>query len=348
MGALGAQFPTLLDVARAMDPQGRIPTVAEVLQQYNDVLDDIPWIEGNLPTGHLSVVRTSKPAGSWRMLNKGVTATKATTGQITNTCGMLEALSHIDVDLAMLNGNTEAFRFSQDKAFIEGLSDTLCTALIYGNVSVNPEQFDGLSSRYFSLGSTYTTSGQLIDGGGTGSDNTSIWLVGWAPDKAYGIYPKGSQAGLIHEDNGKIIITDPNTAGTFMTVYSSRFQWKAGIAVDDYRYVVRICNVDVSALLTASDGTDTSANILKLMIQALGKLPPRAGVKPVFYMNETVQSMLSVKLLDKGNVWLSMGEIKGTPVFRPNGVLMFQGVPCRRIDSITSAESTITTATVAT
>jgi hypothetical protein len=84
------------------------------------------------------------------------------------------------------------------------------------------------------------------------------------------------------------------------------------------------------------------------MVQALGKLPPRSGVRPVFYMNETVQSMLAVKLLDKSNVWLSMGEIKGTPVFRPAGTLMFQGVPCRRIDSITSAESRITTETDAT
>ena len=346
MGVLGAQFPTLLDVARATDPQGRIPMIAEVLQEYNDILDDIPWIEGNLPTGHLSVVRTSKPAGTWRSLNAGIAATKSTVGQITNTCGMLEALSHIDCDLAMLNGNTEAFRFSQDKGFIEGISDTMSDTLIYGNVSTNPEQFDGLASRYFTLGTTYTTSSQVIDGGGTASDNTSIWLVGWAPNKAYGIYPKGSKAGLIHEDDGKITISDPNTSGSFMKVYQSRFQWKAGIAIDDYRYVVRICNIDVSALLTASDSTDTSANIVKLMVQALGKLPPRAGVRPVFYMNETVQSMLAVKLLDKSNVWLSMGEIKGTPVFRPNGVLTFQGVPCRRIDSILSTETRITTATV--
>lgn len=346
MGGLSTVFPTLLDVARATDPKGKIPVIAEVLQQYNDILDDIPWYEGNLATGHLSVIRTSKPAGTWRSLNKGITATKSTVGQITNTCGMLEALSHIDVEIAKMNGNTEAFRFSQDQGFIEGLSDTMSETLIYGNVSVDPEEFDGLASRYFSLGSTYTTSTQMIDGGGTGSDNTSIWLVGWGPNKVYGIYPKGSKAGLEHDDDGVITISDPNNAGAFLKVYQSHFKWKAGLAVDDYRYVVRICNIDVSALLTAGDTSDTSANIIKLMVMALGKLPPRAGVRPVFYMNETVQTMLAVKLLDKGNVWLSMGEIKGTPVFRPDDTLKFQGVPCRRIDSILNAESQITTATV--
>ncbi|MFA5217140.1 major capsid protein [Sulfuricurvum sp.] len=345
MGALSAIFPTLLDVARATDPQGKIPMIAEVLQEYNDILDDIPWIEGNLPTGHLSVIRTSKPAGTWRSLNKGIQASKSTVGQITNTCGMLESLSHIDCDLASLNGNTEAFRFSQDRGHIEGLSDTMSDTLIYGNVSVDPEQFDGLASRYFSLGTTYTTSSQMIDGGGIGSDNTSIWLVGWAPNKVYGIYPKGSKAGLVHEDDGKITISDPNNSGYFLKVYQSRFQWKGGIAVDDYRYVVRICNIDVSALLTAGDTSDTSANIIKMMVMALGNLPPRAGVRPVFYMNKTVQTMLAVKMLDKSNVWLSVGEIKGSPVFRPDDTLKFQGVPCRRIDSILNTESRITTAT---
>lgn len=348
MGALTTVFPTLLDVARATDPMGRIPAIAEVLQEYNDILDDIPWIEGNLPTGHVSVVRTSKPAGTWRNLNKGIQATKATTGQITNTCGMLEALSHIDIDVAKLSNNVRDFRFSQDRGFIEGLSDTLSETLIYGNVSIDPEQFDGLAPRYFTLGSTYTTSANVLSAGGTGSDNTSIWLVGWAPGKVYGIYPKGSVAGLSHEDDGIITITDPNNAGYFMKVYQSHFQWKAGIAVDDYRYVVRVCNIDVSALLTTSDSSDTSANIEKLMIRALGKLPPRAGVRPVFYMNETVQSMLAVKMYDKSNMWLSMKEVKGSPVFRPSDVLHFQGVPCRRIDSITSAEARIIPETIPT
>jgi hypothetical protein len=118
-----------------------------------------------------------------------------------------------------------------------------------------------------------------------------------------------------------------------------------GLAVQDYRYVVRICNIDVSALKTASDSSDTSANILKYMIQALGLIPTQGNPNLAFYMNRTVQSMLAVKLLDKSNVWLSMDEVKNSPVFRPRGVLKFQGVPCRRIDKITETESQITTAT---
>jgi hypothetical protein len=341
MGVLTSSWPTLLDVSRAHDPKGNIADVAEILQQYNDVLDDIPWVEGNLATGHQHNVRTSLPTPKFRLLNQGIVPAKSTRGQIVDGCAILEDRAHVDVDVANLNGNAAAYRKSEDAAFVEGFNQTFCTTLVYGDISVNPERFNGLSSRYYSL-SGEATSAQVINGGGTGSDNTSIWLVGWAPGKAYGIYPKGSKAGLDFQDRGIQDILVDATAGEYMRAYVSWFQWKCGLAVQDYRYVVRIANIDVSDLLTASDSTDTSANILKLMIRALGKLPPRAGVRPVFYMNETVQTMLSIKLLDKGNVWLSMKEAKGTPVFRPDGVLSFQGVPCRRIDSILNTESALT------
>lgn len=345
MSALATTNPTLIDVSRILDPMGKISKVANILQQYNDVLDDIPWFEGNLPTGHQITVQRSKPTPYFRLLNQGIVPQKATTGQIAEACAIMENRNQIDINVARLNGNTEAFRDSQDKPMIEGFSDKLATTLIYGDSSVDEEQFNGLASRYFTLGTTYLTSAQVIDAGGTGSDNTSIWLVCWGQGKVYGIYPKGAQAGLQFEDLGIQEVTSDSTTGARMRAYESWMQWQVGLAVEDYRYVVRICNIDVSNLLTASDGSDTSANILKLMIRALGKIPPRGDARPVFYMNETVQSMLAVKLLDKNNVWLSMQEIKNTPVFRPNGILSFQGVPCRRIDGILSTEATITTAT---
>jgi hypothetical protein len=345
MSTLATTNPTLIDVSRVLDPQGKVDKVVNVLQQYNDILDDIVWMEGNLPTGHLITVQTSKPTPYFRLLNQGIVPQKATTGQITEACGIMENRNQIDVNIAKLNGNLEAFRASQDKPMIEGFSDLLATKLIYGDSSVTPEEFNGLATRYFSLGSTYTTSANVIDGGGTGSDNTSIWLVCWGEDKVYGIYPKGSKAGLDVQDLGIQEVTTNASTGARMRAYETWMQWQCGLAVADWRYVVRICNIDISNLQTAGDGSDTSANILKLMIQALGKIPPRAGTRPVFYMNETVQSMLAVKLLNKSNVWLSMGEIKNTPIHRPNGVLQFMGVPCRRIDAITSTESQITTAT---
>ena len=341
--SLTTYFPTLLDVARRLAPGGGIDVVAEILQQYNEMLDDIPWIEGNLPTGHQTTIRTSKPTPTFRLLNQGVVPVKTTTGQIVDACAILEARNHIDKDLAMLNGNTAAFRLSEDKAIIQSMGDTLASTLVYGDVSVNPERFNGLASRYFSLTSTYTTSANIIDAGGTGSDNTSIYLVCWSPDKVFGIYPKGSIGGLQQRDLGEQSIVDPNTSGAYMQALVSWYQWKCGICIRDWRYVVRICNIDISDLETASNSSDTSANLFKLMSRALDRIPPMGGdYRPVFYMNERVRSMLRVKMLDKSNVHLQLSELKGLSIPRPQGVLTFMGVPCRRIDSILNTESRIT------
>jgi len=339
-------WPTLLDVAKRTDPNGSIPMVAEILTEYNAVMDIIPWKEGNLPTGHQNTIRTSKPTPTFRLLNQGVTPAKSSTGQIVDTCALLEARSHIDIDVAELNGNSAGFRLSESKAFIQGMMDTWAETLVTGDVSVNPERFNGLQSRYFSLGSTYTTSSQLIDGGGTGSDNTSIWLVGFGPDTVFGIYPKGSQAGLQTIDRGIQTVEDPNNSGSYFDAYESVFKWKGGISIKDYRYVVRICNIDLSNLLTASDGTDTSANILKYMSMAIDYLPPdNSGVRPVFLMTRDVLSMLRIKMQDKSNVYLGLGDLYSESIPRHQRPLTYMGIPCLRMDSVTEAEAQITSET---
>jgi len=340
MGALAKTRATLLDVARRLDPNGSIGVIAEILQEYNDILEDIPWQQGNLPTGHQFNIRTSKPTPTFRLLNQGVVPAKSTTGQIVEGCAILENRSEIDINVAKLGGQEKAFRLSEDTAFIQGLSDMLADTLIYGDISSDPEQFNGLASRYYSL-SGETTSAQVITAGGSGSDNTSIWLVGWAPEKVFGIFPKGSKAGLQYEDLGIQDVLTNATTGAKMRAFVSWYQWMCGIAIKDYRCVVRIANIDVSDLATASDSTDTSANILKYMSKALDYLPPDANIRPVFYMNKTTRSMLRVKLMDKSNIHLSVQDVVGASGISRKE-LQFMGVPCRRVDSILNAESALT------
>jgi hypothetical protein len=294
--------------------------------------------EGNLPTGERTTVRTGLPTVAWRLLNQGIVPVKSTSGQITESCGMLENYSEIDKDLAMLNGNSADWRMSEDKAIIEGLSQSLADAVIAGDTSVNPEQFVGLQPRYYTIAGA-TTSTNVIDAGGTGSDNTSIYLVGWSNDTVHGIFPKGSKAGLSMQDLGEDTLIDSSNNGRYQG-YRTHYQIKAGLCVRDWRYVVRICNIDISDLETASDGTDSSANLFKFMSQALDKLPPGGNFRPVFYMNQRVRAMLRVKLIYKSNLWLSLENMTGgTGLSRPT--LSFQGVPCRRVDAIGVAESRV-------
>lgn len=343
--ALTTGRPTLIDAARVTNPNGEIAKVAAILQQYNDMLDDIPWYEGNSPTGNITTIQTSKAVPVLRLLNQGVVPTKSTTGQIIDACSMMENRSEVDMNVANLNGNLKAFRSTQDKPMITGFSDALSTYMIYGDSSVDPAQFNGLSSRYFSLGSTYTTSVQMIDAGGTQSDNTSIWLVCYGPDKVFGLYPKGTQAGLRFEDLGIQEVITNSTTGAKMRAYVSWMQWLCGLVVADYRAVIRICNIDVSNLLTASNSSDTSANIMKFMSQALDLLPPGGDFTPVFYMNRQTRAMLRIKMQNASNILLQDVQLTSINSITRRPQLQFQGVSVRAMDAITNTEAQITTAT---
>lgn len=341
MSLLSSARPTLIDVGRALDPDGKIAKVIDILYEDNEIVDDIVWREGNLPTGHQFTQQTAESTPYFRLLNQGIVPQKTTTGQIVEACAIMENRNQIDVDVANLNGATESFRMSQDKPMIRGFAKTLATKLVYGDSSISSAEFNGLATRYFSTGSTYTTSSQVIDALGRGSDNTSIWLVGWGDEGVFGIYPKGSQVGLQYKDLGIQQVTSDSTTGARLQAYESWMQWKCGLAVANYKYVVRIANIDISDLLTASNSSDSSANIMKFMVQAMYAIPSHSSVNLAFYMNATVQSMLAVKMLDKGNNFLTTKEIQRSVIGSPRSSLAFQGIPCRRVDKILNTESAV-------
>lgn len=334
---LATGWPTLLDVARLSGPDGAPAKIAEVMTYYNDITEDIPFVEGNLPTGHKSVIRASLPAGTFRLLNQGVIPVKSTGSQIIDDCAQIVNYAETDKTLVELSGNKAQFRFNQEKGIIQGMWKTFTDTLIAGDSSVNPERFNGLMSRYYTVSGS-ATSGQIVDAGGTSTDNTSIWLVGWSEDTIFGIYPKGTTAGLQQRDLGEVTLLDAN--GGRYQGYRSYYEFNCGISVPDYRAIVRIANIDVSDLLTAGDASDTSARLFKWMSIAISKLPPGMNLRPVFYANNTVISMLMVQLMNKSNVWLSMKDITGSSGIA-RSTFGFMGYPVRRVDSIGIAEARV-------
>jgi len=327
---------SLLDVARRLDPNGKAAAIAEIMNQDNEMYEDIPFVEGNLPTGHKSTLRASLPVPTWRLLNKGVVRVKTTTNQVVDTCGIMSNYSDIDKDLAELNGNTSEYRMQESRGIIEGMSQELASTLIYGDTDIYPEKFVGFAPRYYTLSGS-ATSGNIIDGGGDAA-LTSIWLVGWGQDTVFGIYPKGSKAGLEQVDKGLTTLYD--ASGNPYEGYRSYFSQKVGLVVKDWRFVVRICNIDTAKLLTAGDASDTSANIMKMMSVALDTIPSSGSKKLAFYANNTVRSMLRVKFMNKSNTWVTLDNLQGAGgVMRPT--LSFMGVPVRRIDSIVNTETAV-------
>jgi hypothetical protein len=332
MSVLATTHPTLLDITKRLDPQGKIDTIAEILAQTNEVLDDMVWLEGNLPTGHRTTVRTGLPTPTWRKLYGGVQPTKSTTVQVTDATGMLEAYAEVDKALADLNGNSAAFRLSEDRAHIEGMNQEFASTLFYGNESTEPEAFTGFGARFndqaAANGSNILTDAATPDG----TDNTSIYLVVWGPNTVHGIYPKGSKAGLNMEDKGQVTIENVDGNGGRMEAYRTHYRWDCGLSVRDWRYVVRI-NIDQENLVkNAASGPD----LIDLMTQAVELIPSLSMGRPAFYVNRTVRSMLRRQIANKvAASTLTIEQVAG------KHVTLFDGIPVRRCDSITNTESGI-------
>jgi hypothetical protein len=332
MAALGTGNLTLADWAKRLDPDGKVPVIVELLRQTNEILEDMIWKEGNLPTGHRTTVRTGLPAVFWRLLNQGVQPSKSTTAQIDEQAGMLEAWSEVDKDLALLNGNESSFRLSEARAFIESMNQEMAQTLFYGNGGLAPEEFSGLSVRYATTVGSPANMDNIIKAGGVGADNLSIWLVAWDDETVHGIFPKGSRAGLIHEDFGEVTVEMvAGLPGSRMRALQERFQWKAGIALKDWRYVVRICNVDISDAFVANATT-----IIDAMEQSLETLPNMLG-RRVFYMNRTAARALrkQERLAVKGGGGLTFENYAG------RRVMHFSDVPIRRVDALLNTEALV-------
>jgi len=288
MAALSVTNPTLADVAKRMDPDGRIDTIVEILNETNEVLDDMTMLEGNLPTGHRTTIRTGLPTPTWRKLYGGVQPTKSTTVQVTDNTGQLEAYAEVDKALADLNGNTAAFRLSEDRSHLEGMNQEYVDTLFFGDESTAPEEFTGFAPRFNSLSAA--NGDNIVSGGGSGSDNTSIWLVVWGPNTCHGIYPKGSVGGLEMTDKGQVTIEDVDGSGGRMEAYRTHYKWCGGLSVRDWRYVVRIANIDKSNL--TKDVSGSSADLTDLMAQAIELIPSLGLGRPAFYCSRTIKSFL--------------------------------------------------------
>ena len=347
MATLGSTALTYADWAKRMDDGYRVAMIIELLSQTNEILDDMLVVEGNLPTGHKTTVRTGLPQATWRLLNQGVPNAKSTTAQIVDTCGNLETYAVIDKDIADLNGNTAEFRLSEVRAFLEGMSQQVASTLIYGNQFTNPERFTGLAPRYSTVTTaSCQTANNVLDAGGTASTNTSLWIVCWGSDTWHATFPKGKITGLQHRDMGEWPVTD--SASNTYQAYRDHFKWEIGLVGRDWRYCVRVANIDIATLTGVS-----AANLINLIVRGLYKLPTapasasaiqtsdtpevRADMgRTVIYCNRVIRTYLDLQAMNKTNVLLRLEEFDGKVV------TTFRGIPVRTCDAILNNETQVT------
>lgn len=334
MATLSVKNPTLSDLAKVTDPDGSIADVVEILNETNEILMDMTWLEGNLQTGHRHSIRSGLPTPTWRKLYGGVQPTKSRAVQVTDNCGMLEDYAEVDKALVDMAGNPAAFRLQEDRPHIEGMNQEIADTLFYGDETSAPEEFTGFAPRFDDMSAE--NGGNIIEGGGTGSDNLSIWLVVWGPNTCHGIVPKGSKAGLQARDLGEVTIEDASDGSNTgrMQAYRTHYRWDAGLTVRDWRYVVRIANIDRS-LLTAD--ISTGADLNDLMHQAMTEVPNIRFGRAAWYMDKTALAYLRRQTAGGvANSTLTMENVGGT------WQTSWGGVPIRRCDALSSNEARVT------
>lgn len=330
MAILSQTNPSLADIARRLKADGSIDTaVLEVLDELMPELQDATWMEANDGQSHITTIRSGLPSVTWRKLNYGIQPSKSTTVQVRDTCGMLEALAEIDKKLADLNGNSAAWRLTENAAFLEALKQELAYNLFYGDTSVDPEKFMGLAPRYSDT--TAENGGNIILGGGADSGGSaSVWLVTWGPLATHMIYPKGLTGPIVARDMGEDWATDAN--GGKYRVLSTHYETNPGLCVRDWRANARIPNIDVSAL---TDDAATGSDLITLMIKAIHKLRGPGG-RRVFYVPETVYTYLDLQTFNKSNLHVTYGkDVHGQEV------MLFRGIPVRKTDALVETEATI-------
>lgn len=332
MTVLATTHPTLLDIASASDPDGKIAKVVEILGQTNEILDDAVWLEGNLPTGHVTTVRTGLPAPTWRKLNYGVLPTKGHAAQITSTIGNLEAYAEVDVKLADLNGNTDAFRLSEDRAHIEGMNQEMAATMFYGNDLLDDAEFTGFAPHYNSLSAN--SGDNIVQQSGTdGADNASMWLVVWGPETVHMVYPKGWEAGLQVDDLGEVTLENApgGPTGGRMQAYRTHYQWGGGLVVRDWRYVVRVQYNQEDLVKDAATGPD----LIDLMTDAVERIPALGMGRAVFYANRRTRAFL------RKQVRSAAGNTLTLETFAGKRIVAFDGIPIRTTDALLNTETAV-------
>ena len=330
MGILTSTMPTLLDKFSREDSQKKIMKIVELMAKQNDILMDAEYQECNDGSKHKTTMRSGIPEPTWRLFNKGIQPSKSTTVPVLDTTGMMEDYGLVDKALADLSGNADGFRVSENVAKLQGFNNKAARYMFYGNTSSEPEAFLGLSPRYNDKSAE--SGANIIDAGGTGSTNASLWFVTWGEMTTHLLYPKGSVAGFQHRNLGEDTVMD--ALGGEYQAYRDHFKWDIGMSVRDWRANARVANIDVSTL--TADGA-TGSKLIELMIKAYYLLenPMQGEGRTVIYANRTLQTFLHLQAMNSKNVNLTIGEYAGKKI--PE----FLGIPIKRVDALLNTEARV-------
>ncbi|CAA2140459.1 major capsid protein [Hyphomicrobium sp. ghe19] len=340
MAIIGQTYPQLIDMHKANGPG----QVIEILSQDNPILDDAIARACNMGATERTLIRTGLPSASWGRLYKGVKQSKSTMQQVDDTTGFLEARSEVDTRLLKLAKDPARQRLVESAPYFEAMNQEMAAGLFYHDIATTPEKFKGLSARYSMYysgaksGAPKSSASQVVDGGGRGNDNTSIWFVTWGDHATSLLYPEGTQAGVTMQDKGEEKVLDANGDAYYAKV--ATYEWHIGTTVKDWRYNARIANIDVSDLLAGS------VDAWKLLRQGYYRLKSRRrdgkSSRIAIYMNSDVLEVLDAQSSDRALLAANANTVSlGHAQVEGKEVRTYRGIPIRETDALLNTEAAV-------
>lgn len=328
MTTINSTTMSVLDAAKMQGATGEILHCAELLSKKTGMLPDIPFVETDGAESHVSAQTTSLPTGSDIVHNVETAASKSTVANIAEYTQGFEIWLTPAVSVLNYGGNPGAKLAKETMRATEAMKQAVQSRYITGNGDTTPGQMYGFQVRYSSLSSNAARC--IIDCDGTGSDNASIYYVRWSPETIYGLYPRGTKAGLDFKDYGPMPVT---TSSGEIVRHKLHFQWHFGLSIDDWRQAGRLCNIDIPALL-AGTGADLISRIndLKACIE-----DNTHGVGAL-YMNRTVHAALrrQSRLAVQTGGGMTYSNVDGQDRWSVDGT------PVKIIDDMPITESRVT------
>lgn len=341
MATLTQSTQSMIDLYKNVDGNGRFIDVIETMNDTaQDIMDDWSWMQCNSGTKHTRSIRTGLPTVSWGALYEGIPQSKSSKQTVDDTTGFVEGLSSVDKrQLDLYAGNETAIRAAEGRTFIESMSQDLMTALFYYDSATNVRHPKGLGARFGKL-ATSGAGAQIIDAGGVGSDNTSIWMVEWGYDGLSVIHPAGTVGGIQRENKGQQRVLDTN--GNPYYVEEELFRCHVGYSLGDWQRVSVVRNIDVSEVQAGN------VDLYKFLRKAYYKMKSRrvnkvmdqkAPGRIAVYCNRDILEALDALGTNAGAndnfTRLRPMEIQGKEV------LGYRGFPLRETDAILNTEARV-------
>jgi hypothetical protein len=337
MAVIGNSYLNLIDLYKRTGTNREMVPIIEALNVLNPLGEDAIYVEANQGTKHLTTIRTGLPSVTWGKIYQGIPQSKSTTQQVEDTTGFVEGLSTVDERLLEIAKNPAAVRMSEAQPFLEAIAQDVQTNFFYSNTTTTPEKFKGLQARYNTLSNS-----QVVNGGGSGSDNTSIYFVTWGEMQTHLIYPEGTAAGVSRQDMGRQRVLDEDNNPYYAK--EEMFRQHVGVTVRDHRFNARVCNIDVS------DAIAGSVDVYAKMTSAYYKLQNRRNAqvrnggmvnlgRQVIYMNRTILEVLDNLATNNGStdnfVRLRTTEVEGREI------KTWRGIPIRETDALLNTETAV-------